>query len=205
MGEHNVRFDELKSMLQCEHAAWQELVNAEATSRTRELSAFAARLDQHTSSHEQLVGSHMELSLVTAGYREASEKRWDKLEVRLCAVESRVDNFISGLKSILEEIDDGLAGLRQKIDNNDLVIIEIKTGLMALRRELGAIETEGVVKEVINKVQSMQKHEGNLETGHQFCDTQEGPTLQHMDNSMSAVKMMSSVRRQEGLSAERIW
>lgn len=123
------------------------------------------------------------------------------MEVRLCAVESRVDNFISGLKSILEEIDDGLAGLRQKTDNNDLVIIEIKTGLMALRRDLGAIETEGVVKEVINKDQSVhKKHDGNLETGHQFCDTEKGSTLQHIDNSMSAQEMVSS-----GLPMERIW
>lgn len=80
------------------------------------------------------MASHKELSLAAAADRDANEGRWNKFELRLHAAESHVNSFISGLKSTLEEMDDGLAGLQGKIDNNDLATGEIKTRLMTLRR-----------------------------------------------------------------------
>jgi len=98
--EHSVKYNEFEAMLQSDCAAWREQVKAEGSSRPRELSVIGARLDQHVSSYQQLVGSQ-EVSLATAEDRDALEGRWDKMEIRLCALEARVDSFISGLKPIL--------------------------------------------------------------------------------------------------------
>jgi len=109
-------------------------LSKQKVSRTHELSVFAVTLDQNTSSHQQLMVSHKELSLAAVADRDANEERWNKFELRLHAVESHVNSFISGLKSTLEEMDDGPAGLQGKIGNNDLATWEIKTRLMTLRR-----------------------------------------------------------------------
>jgi len=145
-------------------------------------SSFAEGLNTYTSSHQQLVASHKELSLATAADRDANERRWKKFEIGLHAVECDIENFMSGLKLTLEEMNDSLAGLWRKIDNNDVVTREIKTRLIALWKQLGETETEGFVKEVINEVHNMhKKHEGNLETGHQCLDTQETLTSHHLN------------------------
>jgi len=141
-----------------------------------------------------------------------------KFEVGLLAVESHVDSFLSAFKSILVEIDDGLAGLRRRIDKNDLLNGEIKPGPEGLRTELDEREINGSLKdaireaqiahekherkpEVINNAQNgHKKHEGNLqEEMRQQCVDTRGvsepqmvsaiSTSHQLKNSMSAMKV----------------
>jgi len=170
-----------------------------------------------------------QLGEMTAADRDASEKRWEetmsltqevqsKFEVGLIAVESHVDSFLSAFKSILGEIDDGLAGLRRKIGENDLLNGEIKTDPADLHAQLGERETNGSFKEVANVAQIVHgtherkpevinkahnvhnRHEGDLKGGmRQHClDTREAPALQivsaisasqQLKNSISAMKV----------------
>jgi len=90
------------------------------------------------------------LDALIAGDRDVGEKRWktveslvqdleSELEAGLRTVEASVGNFTSALRSVHEQIDDGLAGLRQKIDDNHLLNGK-HNQLRSGRKERGAVE-----------------------------------------------------------------
>jgi len=59
--ERDLKFNELKSLLQSERLACQDFVATEAASRTADLQALTARLDKCSTSHNELAFCHNQL------------------------------------------------------------------------------------------------------------------------------------------------
>jgi len=86
------QFNELKSKLQSERVGWQKLLEAETSSRIRELKEFERRLDKQvmsqdefTSSHQHLLAAHKDLSVAHAETIKVFSDRYSQLEGRLVA------------------------------------------------------------------------------------------------------------------------